>query len=124
MPFTEVRTGLPDGAPISWATSAAGQLWTAQVPIRDDKTIETGEIETQTRLTFDNLRRTLRAAGGDLADVVQVIIYLTDISEAAAVSKVWTTYFEWPYPNRAIVGAHALAVPGIRIEITAVAILP
>jgi enamine deaminase RidA (YjgF/YER057c/UK114 family) len=124
MPRTEVNTGLPEVAPIAWATTAAGHLWTAQVPIRDDKTFETGDITDQARLTFDNLRRTLEAAGGTLADVVQVIIHLTDVGEAAAISGVWTEFFQPPYPNRAVIGTPALAIPGIRIELTATAVLP
>jgi 2-iminobutanoate/2-iminopropanoate deaminase len=123
MPRSAVRTGLPEVAPIAWAARAGSQVWTAHVPIRDDHTFETGGIAAQTRLTFENLRRAVEAAGGGLADVTQVVIYLTDVTEAVVVSKVWTEIFEPPYPNRAIIGVAALTVPGIRIELTATAVL-
>jgi 2-iminobutanoate/2-iminopropanoate deaminase len=64
MPRSEVETGLPDVAPIAWAARAGGQLWTAQLPIRADGSFETGDAEGQARLTFDNLRRAVEAAGG------------------------------------------------------------
>jgi 2-iminobutanoate/2-iminopropanoate deaminase len=124
MPRSAVNTGLPEAAPIAWAARAGGHVWTAHVPVRDDRTFETGDIDAQTRLTLDNLRRAMEAAGGGLCDVVQVVIYLTDVSEAAAVSRVWAEVFEAPYPNRAIIGVSALAIPGIRIELTATAVLP
>jgi 2-iminobutanoate/2-iminopropanoate deaminase len=124
MPRTEVDTGLPDVAPIAWAVRAGGQLWTAHLPIRPDGTFETGTAETQARLTFDNLRRAVEAAGGSLADIVQVVIHLVDVTDAADVSRVWCEYFTAPYPNRAIVGTSALTVPGVGIELTAVAVLP
>ncbi len=124
MPNSTVSTGLPEVAPIAWAARAGGQVWTAHVPIRDDGTFETGDIEAQARLTFDNLRRAVEAAGAGLADVVQVVIYLTDVAESAVVSEVWAELFEPPYPNRAIIGVSALTIPGVRIEITAVAVVP
>ena len=76
---TPVKTHLPnEDAPIEWAVTADGVLYTAHVPLRADGSIETGPIELQAELTFDNLKRTLEAAGGTLDDVTQVLIYLTD----------------------------------------------
>src|SRR5262249_30239629 len=60
-----IKTHLPgDEAPIEWAVSADGILYTAQIPIRSDGSIETGDIGKQADLTFDNLKRSLEAAGG------------------------------------------------------------
>ena len=52
-----VKTHLPgEDAPIEWAVIADGILYTAQIPIHADGTIETGDIEKQAELTFRNLR--------------------------------------------------------------------
>jgi 2-iminobutanoate/2-iminopropanoate deaminase len=76
---TPVKTHLPsDEAPIEWAVIADGVLYTAHVPLRADGSIETGPIERQAELTFANLKQTVEAAGGTLADVTQVLVYLTD----------------------------------------------
>lgn len=116
-----VKTGLPaPSAPIEWATLAEGVLYTAQIPIKADGTIETGDITVQTRLTLDNLKRTLAAAGGKLADVAQVLVYLPDPKDFPGMNEVYGQYFERPYPNRATVVAQ-LMVLGARIEIVAYA---
>jgi enamine deaminase RidA (YjgF/YER057c/UK114 family) len=73
---TIVKTHLPsEDSPIEWAVSADGVLYTAQIPIREDGSIETGGIDAQAELTFSNLKRTLEGAGGTLDDVTQVLIY-------------------------------------------------
>ena len=107
-----VKTGLPaPGSPIEWATLADGILYTAQIPLKADGTIESGDIGTQTRLTLDNLKRTVTAAGGSLADVTQILVYLPDPKDFPGMNEVYGQYFTTPYPNRATVIAQ-LMVPG------------
>lgn len=119
-----VKSGLPvPSAPIEWATVANGILYTAQIPIKADGSIETGDIGTQTRLTLDNLKKTLKAAGGTLADVAQVLVYLPDPKDFPGMNAVYGEYFTKPYPNRATIVAQ-LMVPGARIEIVAYAHVP
>jgi len=118
-----VDTGLPldSAAPIEWAVTADGVLYTAQIPIRPDGSIETGDIAAQADLTFANLERTLEAAGGTLEDVTQVLVYLTDRSAFQGMNEVYRRYFTKPYPNRATVLVAGLMVPGAVIEIVAYA---
>jgi 2-iminobutanoate/2-iminopropanoate deaminase len=113
-----VETGLPPLAqPFSWAVRAGGIVFTTHGPVRADGRIETGPVAEQARLTLDHLRQALAAAGAGLADVAQVLVYLTDIGDMAAVAAVYREYFRPPYPNRSAVAVSALAVPGMRIEI-------
>jgi enamine deaminase RidA (YjgF/YER057c/UK114 family) len=117
-----VKTHLPsEDAPIEWAVTADGVLYTAQIPIRTDGSIETGDIEKQADLTFDNLKKTVEAAGGTLADVTQVLVYLTGKEHFAKMNEVYRRYFSKPYPNRATVIVAGLMVPGAVIEIVAYA---
>jgi 2-iminobutanoate/2-iminopropanoate deaminase len=116
-----VKSGLPvPSAPIEWATLADGILYTAQIPIKADGKIETGDIKVQTRLTLDNLKRTVAAAGGSLSDVAQVLVYLPESSDFPGMNEIYGQYFAKPYPNRATIVAK-LMVPGARIEIVAYA---
>lgn len=116
-----VKSGLPvPSAPIEWATLADGVLYTAQIPLKSDGSIESGDIRTQTRLTLDNLKRTVAAAGGSLADVAQVLVYLPDPKDFPGMNEIYGQYFAKPYPNRATIVAQ-LMVPGARIEIVAYA---
>lgn len=114
-----IQTDLPDiGQPFSWATRGGGMLFTAHGPVRTDGTIETGEAEKQITLTFDNLARTLQAAGSHSDNVLQVIIYLTDVNDVAMLDDIYRRYFNAPYPNRSTVIVDKLVVPGMKIEIT------
>lgn len=117
-----VRTHLPaDEVPLEWAVSADNVLYTALIPIRADGSFETGPIERQAEVTFDNLRRIVTAAGGTMDDVTQVLIYLTDPAAFDGMNEVYRRFFDPPYPNRATVVVAGLMVPGIVIEIVAYA---
>lgn len=121
-----IDVGLPAlKQPFSWAVKATGaMLFTAHGPVRTDGTIDTGAIEAQARLTFDNLRRAVQAAGGTMADVTQVLIYMTDVADMPAIDAVYREFFEAPYPNRSSAAVAALVVPGMKIEIVAYAMVP
>lgn len=114
-----IQTDLPDiGQPFSWATRGGGMLFTAHGPVRTDGSIETGAAEKQITLTFDDLARTLQAAGSHSDNVLQVIIYLTDVNDVAMLDNIYRRYFNAPYPNRSTVIVDKLVVPGMKIEIT------
>lgn len=116
-----VKTHLPKvSAPLEWATTADGVLYTAQIPNREDGSIETGDISVQAELTLDNLRRTVEAAGGNMDDVTQVLVYLPDKVDFPGMNAAYAKAFKPPYPNRATIIAD-LMVPGAKIEIVAYA---
>jgi 2-iminobutanoate/2-iminopropanoate deaminase len=116
-----VKTHLPAvNAPLEWATTADGILYTAQIPIREDGSIETGDIRAQTDLTLSNLRRVVEAAGGGMDDVTQVVVYLPDPADFAGMNESYVKAFKPPYPNRATIAAN-LILPGLKIEILAYA---
>ena len=116
-----VKTHLPsERVPIERAPTADGVLYTAQIPIREDGSIETGDITKQATLTLDNLRRTVEAAGGSMDDVTQVLVYLTSPDAFPGMNAVYEKYFRKPYPNRATLVA-GLMVKGAQIEIVAYA---
>jgi enamine deaminase RidA (YjgF/YER057c/UK114 family) len=115
----KTHLGTPS-APIEWATIADGILYTAQIPLKADGSIETGDIGAQTRVTLDNLKRTVEAAGGTMADVTQVLVYLPDPADFPGMIAVYSEAFPKPYPNRATIVA-GLMVPGAKIEIVAYA---
>lgn len=120
-----IDVGLPPlQQPFSWAVKSAGLLFTAHGPVRADGTIDTGPIEAQARLTFANLRRAVQAAGGELQDVTQVLVHMTDVQDMAAIDAVYREFFEAPYPNRSSCAVAALVVPGMKIEIVAYAVMP
>ncbi|MGH8507749.1 MAG: RidA family protein [Gammaproteobacteria bacterium] len=78
-----------------------------------------GEMRSQIVRTFQNLQAVAEGAGGTLADVVKLNVYLTDLSHFPLVNEVMASYFHEPYPARAVVGVAALP-RGAPIEIDAI----
>src|SRR5580692_2855725 len=62
-----------------------------------------GDIEAEIRRVFDNLKAIAVAAGGSLASVVKLNVFLTDLTHFARVNEIMATYFSEPYPARAAV---------------------
>jgi len=65
-------------------------------------------IEAQIHRVFENLRAVAGAAGGSLADVVKLNVFLTDLGHFAKVNEIMAQYFAQPYPARAAVGVASL----------------
>ncbi|MDN5714875.1 MAG: RidA family protein [Acinetobacter sp.] len=61
-------------------------------------------IEAQIRRVFDNLKAVCEAAGGTLADIAKLNIFLTDLSNFQLVNQIMGEYFAQPYPARAELG--------------------
>jgi len=79
-------------------------------------------IDAQIVRVFDNLQAVAIAAGGTLADVVKLTVYLTDLANFAKVNEVMSQYFASPFPARAAIGAAALP-RGALVEADAILVL-
>ena len=78
-----------------------------------------GDMQVQIRRVFDNLSAVAEAAGGSLADVAKLNVFLPDLGHFAIVNEVMAEYFQPPYPARAAVGVAALP-RGSQVEMDAV----
>jgi reactive intermediate/imine deaminase len=83
-----------------------------------------GDVVAQTRQVFENMRAILAAAGCGFEDVVKVTIFLTDIDDRPAINPVRQEVFGGVRPASTLVEVTRLAVPGARVEIEAVAVVP
>lgn len=123
--FEVIDTGSdPSDVPVSEVVRAGNLVWSVHVsedPVTGAPV--TGDIETQTRRTLQNLEIAMRAAGGTLADVVQVQVFLTDKADAPGMNRIYREFFKEPYPVRATVVVKALLSEWLRIEILAHAAL-
>lgn len=81
-----------------------------------------GGIEVQIRRVFDNLQAVAEAAGGGLADVVKLNVFLTDLAHFPVVNQVMAGYFQEPYPARAAIGVAALP-KGAAVEMDGVMVV-
>src|ERR1700747_408021 len=78
-----------------------------------------GDIETEIRQVFENLKAVAEAAGGSLANAVKVNVFLTDLGHFAKVNEIMATYCAQPFPARAAVGVSQLP-RGARVEVECV----
>lgn len=80
-----------------------------QIPL-DPETMELvgGDFEAAVTRVFENLRAIAEAAGGGLADVVKLNIFLVDLANFATVNEVMGRFFSEPWPARAAVQVSAL----------------
>ena len=118
-----ISTGDAPGAigTYSQAVRAGDTVYlSGQIPL-DPASMELvdGGIEAQVRRVFDNLQAVARASGGDLADIVKLNVFLTDMVDFPVVSEVMAQYFRQPYPARAAIGVAALP-KGAGVEMDAV----
>lgn len=125
MSITPVATGLPQSkAPLEWAVTANGILFTAQIPIDASGQVVAGGIEAQARQTMENLKHTLERAGGGMASLAQALIYVTDRAHLPVVNQVYGEYVAQPYPNRAAIIVSGFAREEMLVEIVAYAATP
>ena len=80
-------------------------------------------IEAQIRRVFDNLKAVCEAAGGSLADIAKLNIFLTDLSNFQLVNQIMGEYFAQPYPARAALGVASLPKNAL-VEMDGIVIIP
>ncbi len=91
-----------------------------QIPlVPETMEVVQGDMLVQVRRVFDNLKAVAEAAGGSLADVVKLNVFLTDLAHFPLVNEVMAEYFAQPYPARAAVQVAALP-KGVPVEMDGV----
>ncbi len=94
-----------------------------QIPlIPETMELVIGDMRTQITQVFNNLTAVAEAAGGSLADVAKLNIYLIDLHHFPLVNEVMSEFFSQPYPARAAVGVAELPKSS-QVEMDAVLVL-
>lgn len=108
----------------SQAVQAGNTVYiSGQIPL-DPKTMQVvaGEFSVQVKQTFDNLKAIVIAANGTFSHIVKLTIYLKDLEKFSVVNEIMATYFEKPYPARAVVEISRLP-KDVAIEMDAIMVL-
>lgn len=94
-----------------------------QIPL-DPATMQmdNATIEAEVDRVFRNLRAVCEAAGGGLADIVKLNVFLTDMANFPVVNQIMGQYFSEPYPARAAIGVAQLP-RGARVEMDGILVL-
>jgi 2-iminobutanoate/2-iminopropanoate deaminase len=115
--------------PISHYTDAvrAGDLLFVSgcVPVdAEGRLVGEGDVVAQARQVFANVGAVLEAGGATFADVVKVTVYLTDVADRTRINPVRQEVFGDARPASTLVEVSALAIPGAKLEVEAVALVP
>ena len=116
-------------APISHYADAvrAGELLFVSgcVPVDGDGNLVGGyDVVAQARKVFENIGRVLAAAGTSPQNVVKVTVFLTSVDDRPLINPVRQEWFGETRPASTLVEVPRLAIPGAKIEVEAVALLP
>jgi 2-iminobutanoate/2-iminopropanoate deaminase len=82
--------------------------------------LESGDVRSETKRVFENMRAILEAAGSSLEHVVKCNVYLRDINDFAAMNEVYATHVGDRPPARSTVEVAKLP-SGALVEIEAIA---
>jgi 2-iminobutanoate/2-iminopropanoate deaminase len=88
---------------------------------RDLNLVGGDDVAAQARQVFDNIKLVLEAAGASFKDIVKVTVYLTNIDDRHLVNPVRQEVFGDARPASTLVEVSRLAIPGMKIEVEAVA---
>lgn len=106
-----------EGGRIVWL---AGQIALADADGRD----LTGDFEAQTRRVFALMDQTLRRAGGTLADLVTMTVFIVEPRYGDRFVEIRKALFaDGNYPASALITVANFARPGVEIEIQGVAVI-
>jgi 2-iminobutanoate/2-iminopropanoate deaminase len=79
------------------------------------------DVVLQARKVFSTMRKILEAAGAGFEDVLKVTVFLTDVEDRSKINPIRQEFFGATRPASTLIGVDALAIPGMKIEVEAVA---
>lgn len=100
-------------------------VWVAGQLARDEqgKLVGRGDVAAQTEQCLKNIAGALQRFGAGLGDVVQVTVFVKEMSGLKAIHDVRLRYFPEPYPTSTLVAVKGFVDPEALIEINAVAMI-
>jgi enamine deaminase RidA (YjgF/YER057c/UK114 family) len=107
-------------------TEARGRLVfiSGMVARRADGTIAgIGDIEAQTRQVCENVKAAVEEAGGTMADICRVDVFVRNMEHFEQIHKVRREYFPAPAPASTMVEVCKMTSPEYLIEINAIAVV-
>jgi reactive intermediate/imine deaminase len=95
-----------------------------QIPL-DPETMQicSQDIKLQITQVLENLSAVCEAAGGSLAHIAKLNVFLTDLTHFPLINEAMSRYFVAPYPARAAIQVSALP-RGSMVEMDGVMVLP
>jgi 2-iminobutanoate/2-iminopropanoate deaminase len=111
-------------APRTWSNCLVvnGVAYISGMVARDNNgKVVAGDEYEQAKLSFAKIRNLVEAAGGTMADVAKITIFVTDITQREKVWRARREVFAGDFPASTLVQVAALAEPSLKVEIEAIA---
>ena len=114
---------VPEPPPERWSNCLVcdGIAYVSGMTVRGEPNIAAMDEYEQSKVIFTKIKNMVEAAGGAMADVVKVTIYVTNIKNNTKVWKARAEFFKGDFPASTLVQVAALAAPEILVEIEAIA---
>ena len=111
---------VPEPPPERWSNCLVsdGIAYVSGMTARAGNAVVGSDEYEQSKVIFSKIKGMVEAAGGAMADVVKITVYVTDIKNN---TKVWAArreFFTGDFPASTLVEVSALAAPEILVEIT------
>ena len=121
----EIRVpGRPELAHSADAVRGGGLVFVAGIlPVDAQGALVSDDTLAQAEFVFDELGRILEAASCSFAGVVKVSVFLTDVDDRPKINPIRQRMFGSARPASTLVEVSALAVPGAKIEVDAIALV-
>lgn len=118
----------PIEVPFSQAIKAKGEFLfiSGQTAVNEKGEVEgRGDIAAQTRLSLKNVETIVKAAGGDMSNIVQTMWFVKSIDDfyKSGASKIRREFFKEDQPTSTLVEIKRLADPDFLVEVQAIALL-
>lgn len=117
----------PSGVMSTAVAADAGRLLFVSGQLARDASgalVGAGDVRVQTRQVCENLRLAVESAGGTLADVVRVDVYVKDMASLVDIHAVRREFFAVDPPASTLVEVSRFTHPDALVEISAIAVLP
>jgi 2-iminobutanoate/2-iminopropanoate deaminase len=88
----------------------------------DGELVGEGDFEAQTRQVFENLQTVLSAAGASFDAIMKITVYLTDIGTLRDFGRIKAEFIPGEQPASTALEVSSLALPGMMIEVEAIAV--
>jgi enamine deaminase RidA (YjgF/YER057c/UK114 family) len=114
---------VPEPPPERWSNCLVcdGIAYVSGMTARAGDKVSGNDEYEQSKAIFTKIKHMLEAAGGAMADVVKITVYVTNIKNNTKVWQARREFFTGNFPASTLVEVSALAAPEILVEIEAIA---
>ena len=114
---------VPEPPPERWSNCLVcdGIAYVSGMTARAGDKVSGNDEYEQSKAIFTKIKNMLEAAGGAMADVVKITVYVTNIKNNTKVWQARREFFTGNFPASTLVEVSALAAPEILVEIEAIA---